>query len=148
MDVESDRILQLECCSSIGDGYRFWMAVDESMWMEKAIGDIGIFSQSDRDGYRFWMAMDESIRMERVDVMWCRLGISFDLSLEFWNSVYSNRVCKFSDFTSYRDLKLIESISGTFRLIGSVLKEIEFFSIFWVYVYRVLRNSRIHVLGS
>ena len=22
----------------------------------------------------FWMAMDESIRMERVDVMWCRLG--------------------------------------------------------------------------
>ena len=34
------------------------------------------------------------------------------------------------------------SISGTFRLIGLVLKEIEFFSIFQVYVYRVLRNSR------
>ena len=30
--------------------------------------------QSDRNGYGFWMAMDESIRMERVDVMWCRLG--------------------------------------------------------------------------
>jgi len=67
---------------------------------------------------------------------------SFRLSLEFWNSVHSNCMCKFSDFTSYRDLKLIESISGTFRLIGSVLKEIEFFLIFQVYVYRVLRNSR------
>ena len=62
-----------------------WMAVDESR----------ILLQSDWNGYGFLVAMDESIRMERVDVMWCRLGISFGLSLEFWNSFNSNRVCKF-----------------------------------------------------
>ena len=88
---------------------------------------------------------------ERVDVMWCRLWnrmrrISFVIGiLEFCS--FKSRV-QISDFSSYRDLKLIESISGTFRLIGSVLKEIEFFLIFQVYVYRVLRNSRYTSLGS
>ena len=64
-----------------------WMAVDASRNFFNRFG-------MDMD---FWMAMDESLRME-FDVVWCRLGISFDLSLEFWNSFNSNRVCKVSDF--------------------------------------------------
>ena len=63
-----------------------WMAVDESR-IFIAIGSKWMW---------IWMAMDESIRTERVDVMWCRLGIAFGLSLEFWNSGIQIACAKYS----------------------------------------------------
>ena len=118
-----------------GDSYRI-------LWYLKFCNWIG--------GYGFWMAMDESIRMESFDVMWCRLGnwmgLSFGLSLEFWNSGirFIQIACaNFPDFTSLRDFKLIVSISGTFKLIGHVLKEIELVRVLWNSFAGILWNSGI-----
>ena len=51
-------------CSRIGMDMEFgWL------WMR-----LEIFCNRIGVDMEFWMAMGESIQMERVDVMWCRLG--------------------------------------------------------------------------